>query len=119
MDTEITFTPYEVYTFIMFICSAIVSLSAAVTIIVKVVQKSKEPEQSQNERITALEKKAERHEQLFDNDNKRLVKLEKGDRVYLQALLALISHALNGNDVDGLKQVKSKIENYLIGMEGN
>ena len=117
MNNEITFTPYEVYTFIMFICGAIVSLSAGITVIIKVVQKAKAPEHTQNERILALEKKVERFEQLFDNDNKRLIELERGNRVTQQALLALLSHALNGNDVDSLKEAKTKLENYLIGKE--
>lgn len=110
---------YQTYTIIMAICVTITTVAAAVAVIVKAWQLMKKPEKTQNDRIEALEKKVDRFEQLFDNDNKRLIELEKGNRVYLQALLALISHALNGNDVDGLKQVKSKIENYLIGTEGD
>ena len=115
MNTEYM---YQTYTIIMAICVTITTVSAAIAVIVKAWQLMKKPEKTQNDRIALLEKKVDRFEQLFDNDNKRLVELEKGNRVYLQALLALISHALNGNDVDGLKQVKSKIENYLIGTEG-
>ena len=96
---------------------AITTLSAAVTVIIKVIQKGKEPERAQNDRITALEKKVDRFEQLFDNDNKRLIELEKGNRVTQQALLALLSHALNGNDVDSLVNAKKRLEEYLIGKE--
>lgn len=117
MNTQITFSPYEVYTFIMFVCGAIVSLSAAITVVVKVIQKAKEPEQSQNERITILEGEVTELKKFLDNDNKRLKTLEEGNRVTQQAILALLSHALNGNDIDGLKRAKTKLENYLIGKE--
>ena len=88
-------------------------MSAFVTIIIKVVQKAKAPEHSQDERINALEKKVERFEQLFDNDNKRLIELEKGNRITQQALLALLSHAINGDDIDSLRKAKTKMENLF------
>lgn len=117
MNNTYSFTPYEVMELILFMCGAIVSFSAAITIVAKVIQKIKEPEQSQNEKILALEKKVERFEQLFDNDNKRLIELEKGNRVTQQALLALLSHALNGNNETELKDAKDKLQKYLIGKE--
>jgi len=117
MNTEVTFTPYEVVQMFLWLCGSIVAISAAVTVIVRVVQKAKEPEQTQNDRITALEKKVDKFEQLFDNDNKRLIELEKGNRVTQQALLALLSHAINGNNDAELKEAKAKLENYLIGKE--
>jgi len=117
MHETISFTPYEIYTFLMALCGAIITLAAATAVIIKVVQRARQPEESQNKRIEDLEKKVERFEQLFDNDNKRLIELEKGNRVTQQALLALLSHALNGNDVDSLKKAKAKMENYLLGVD--
>lgn len=119
MNQQITFTPHQVIELIIWICGAIVSISAAVTILIKVVQKAKAPEKTQNERIERLEKKMEKVDQLFDNDNKRLQKLEEGNRVTQQAILALLSHALNGNDVDSLQKAKAKLEDYLIGKESS
>jgi predicted negative regulator of RcsB-dependent stress response len=101
----------------MFICGAIVSLSAAIAVVIKIVQKAKEPEKSQNDRLEIIEKKVAKFEQFFDNDNKRLNELEKGNRVTQQALLALLSHALNGNDVDSLKEAKQRLEHHLISKE--
>ena len=119
MNQQITFTPNQVFELILWVCGAIVSVSAAVAVIIKVVQKAKAPEKTQNERIDKLEKKVEKFEQLFDNDNKRLQKLEEGNRVTQQAILALLSHALNGNDVDSLQKAKAKLEDYLIGKESS
>lgn len=113
MNQSITFTPQQVFEVILWVCGAIVSVSAAITIIVKVIQKLKAPEKSQNERISTLEKKMEKYDQLFDNDNKRLKELEEGNIITQQAILALLSHAINGNDIDGLKDAKNDLEKYL------
>lgn len=113
MNQPITFTPQQVFELILWVCGAIVSVSAAITIIVKVIQKMKAPEKTQNERISKLEKKVEKHDQLFDNDNQRLKALEEGNIITQQSILALLSHAINGNDVDSLKDAKVELERYL------
>ena len=119
MNQPITFTPQQILELVLWVCGAIVSVSAAIAVIVKVIQKAKAPEKNQNERIEKLEKWKEHVDQLFDNDNKRLKALEEGNRVTQQAILALLSHAINGNDVDSLREAKTNLEKYLIGKEGN
>ena len=116
--TAITFTWGQLIAIILGICGGIITISGAATVLFKTAQKIKEPEQRQNERIEALEKQMEKYSKFFDNDNKRLLELEKGNTVTQQALLALLSHALNGNDVDGLKKAKGDLESYLISRGG-
>jgi capsule polysaccharide export protein KpsE/RkpR len=118
MNQPITFTPQQVFEMILWVCGAIVSVSAAIAVIAKVIQKAKAPEKTQNERIEKLESDVKSLKQYLDNDNKRLKALEEGNIVTQQALLALLSHALNGNDIDSLKEAKTKLEKYLIG-KGN
>lgn len=117
MNETISFTPYELYTVLLAICGAIISISAAGAVIVKVIQRAKQPEQAQTARIEALEKKVDRYEQLFDNDNKRLIELEKGNRIMQQSMLALLSHSINGDDIDGLKRARDNLQTYLIDKE--
>ena len=82
----------------------------------------KEPTKQLETRIGALERTvnyemAERFKQYdshFDRDLRRLESLEDGNRVTQQVLLALVSHALDGNDVDALKEAKKNLEKYLI-----
>jgi len=119
MDTVIQFSVGQFIAVILGICGAIVTISAAVTVLIKTAQKIKEPEKEQNERITALEKKVEKHDRFFDNDNRRMIEYEKGSTVTQQALLALLSHAINGNNDEELKKAKSNLEQYLIGRGGN
>lgn len=116
---KIVIEPASLYQMIITFCVTITTISAAIAVIVRAYSVLKKPEKTQNERIEALEKKVERYEQLFDNDNRRLIELEKGNRVMQQSMLALLSHALNGNDVDSLKKAKENLENYLISRESD
>ena len=114
----VQFTLGQLVTIILGICGGIVTISAAITVLIKTVQKLKEPEKEQNTRLDTLEKKVKKFEQFFDSDNKRLIELERGNTVTQQAILALLSHALNGNDEDSLKSAKSNLEQYLLNKGG-
>lgn len=55
--------------------------------------------------------------QHIDNDNKRIKSIEAGNRITQQALLALMSHAINGNDIDKLEKARDDLQQYLIEKE--
>lgn len=50
----------------------------------------------------------------LDNDNKRIKSLEDGNRVVCKALMALLSHEINGNSNDKLQKALSDLNDYLI-----
>lgn len=132
MDNVISFTPAELVGFITAIGGAIVTIGAVVTIIFKLVNRLKAPEDKQNERLDALEKKQEllaedlkeqkkqRDEtitqfmQYFTNDDNRFKAIDRSNKVTQNALLALLKHALNGNDLQALKDAEKSLEAYLI-----
>ena len=132
MDNVINFTPAELVGFITAIGGAIVTIGAVVTIIFKLVNRLKAPEDKQNERLDALEKnyeilsedlkeqKRQRDEtitqfmQYFTNDDNRFKAIERSNKVTQNALLALLKHALNGNDLQALKDAEKSLEAYLI-----
>ena len=116
--TPITFTVGQLIAILLGICGGIITISTAAAILIKAIHKIREPELKQNERIEALEKRVEEHSKFFGSDNKRLMELERGTTVTQQALLALLSHALNGNDEDSLREAKAKLESYLISRGG-
>lgn len=114
-------TIQEFWTILMAGCSALITLSAAAVIIINAIKKLKEPENAQNHKIQDLEERMNKfedrltkHEEYFNNDNKRLLAIEEGNRVTQKALLALMSHAINGNDVDKLKEAENSLREYLI-----
>lgn len=111
----------EFWTLLLGCCSAIITISAAVSLVISAIKKLKEPEDAQNKEIKDLkneviEIKAQLkvHDEYFGNDNKRLSSIEEGNRVTQRALLALMSHAINGNDVEKLKKAENDLKEYLI-----
>lgn len=121
MDNAISFTPAELIGFITAICGAVVSVGAVVTLIVKLSDKLKAPEKAQDARIELIELKLENHEKVlekyqefFTNDDNRFKNIERSNKIIQGALLALLKHALNGNDVNSLKDAEKALEEYLI-----
>lgn len=114
-------TPEEFWTLLLACCSALITISAAVSVVISAVKKLKEPENAQNNEIQALKNdvieiraQLKVHDEYFGNDNRRLSSIEEGNRVTQRALLALMSHAINGNDIDKLKKAESELKEYLI-----
>lgn len=114
-------TPQEFWTILMACCSALITISAAVSIVISVIKKLKEPENVQNQKLEDISKKIDSiearlkiHEEYFNNDNRRISAIEEGNRVTQKALLALMSHAINGNNVEELKKAENTLREYLI-----
>lgn len=78
--------------------------------------------------INALRKEKERSSQpmneaktqLADHE-KRLVKLESAattnvteNRLMMRMQLALVRHAIDGNNVEGLRDMREEVQNYLV-----
>lgn len=83
-------------------------------IISVIVTKVKSPNVRQDERITSLETRTDQVEKHLDNDNKRLQEIEKGNRITQQSILALMRHAIDGNNIDQLREAESNMQEYLI-----
>ena len=113
-DATVSFSLADV----LWICGAICTLAAATTVIINAFRRAREPELLQDQRIDALEKQVAKFGEYLDRDNRRLNSLDEGNRVTQQALLALMSHAINGNDIDKLTRAKDDLESYLINKGG-
>lgn len=116
-----SFTPNDAIGVILAICGGIITVSAALSIIWKAVEKARQPETEQNQRISSLEStivkmqaRFNEYDSYLDRDKKRLDNLEFGNEATNEALLALLNHAINGEDKEGLKLAKKKLEKYLI-----
>ena len=88
-------------------------LSNFILMIIMWVDKAKTPEKSQNARITRIENEIEDIYGKIGKDNNRLRELEIGNVVTQEAILALLSHAIDGNNTDGLKKAKDDLQTYL------
>lgn len=121
MDNIISFTPSQLISIILGICAAIVTISAAIGVILKAVDKARAPEEEQNKRLDNIDKRLDnidetiaKFKEYFTNDDNRFKMIEKSNKVTQTALLALLKHSLNGNDVDALKTAEKSLEEYLI-----
>lgn len=121
MDNVISFTPTQIIALVLSICGAIVTISAAIGVIAKALEKAKAPEVEQNKRLDDCEKRLNalddvvvKFREYFDNDDKRFKAIEKSNKITQSALLALLKHSLNGNDTTSLKEAEKSLEEYLI-----
>lgn len=114
INTPITFTPGQLITLFLGICAAITAVGSAVAWIAKGVSKARAPEKRQDERITDLERRVAKHDEFLDRDKERLEMIEAGSRVTQRAILALLAHGIDGNDIDALRAAKSELQDYLI-----
>ena len=114
MDGQITFTAGQAIGAVLSVCAGITCIAGAIAWIVKAVRAAKAPDRRQDERITALETRVARHDELLGNDKERLDAIEKGNRVTQRAILALLAHGIDGNDVDQMRSAKAELQEYLI-----
>ena len=109
-----TLTPEVLWVFVLAVASAIVLLSNAVEKVVKAVKAAKAPNAHQDKRLDELEKWREKVDRRLINDDDRLRDIEKGDRATQRALLALLDHGIDGNNIKQMQEAKEELQNHLI-----
>lgn len=125
MNTVISFTPAQLVSVLLAICAAIITISTAVNVINSWIEKRRakkeKPEDDQNERIKKIEellveynKKFEQYDMFLKNDNRRLSAIEESIKIDRRGFLALIKHAIDGNDIESLKASRKELEDYLL-----
>lgn len=92
---------------ILWLAGAIVAISAAVKVIAECINRMQKPNKTQDARIADLERRAV-------NDYNRLNQLEDGNIITQRALLALLAHGIDGNDIEAMRKAKAELTNYLI-----
>ena len=88
---------------ILIVCGGIACIGGGVGYIIKLIKP-----------VKALKDTVNAHSQMLDRDNKRFIELEGATKVQNKVLLALVSHEINVNSIDKLKQAKESLEDYLI-----
>ena len=104
---NMTFTLTQLLQIFLAICGSIITVGGAGAIIVKLITKYRKPDKDRDETM-------KKHQEMLDNDNKRLKELEEGNKVVMQSLLAIMSHLIDGNHTEELKKSKEMVQEYLI-----
>lgn len=94
--------------------SAFVLLANAAEKIVKAWKAAKAPNARQDERIEALEEWRREVDRKLARDDHRLTDIDEGNRVTQRALLALLAHGIDGNNIKQMEDAQTELQNHLI-----
>lgn len=109
---EITLT--NIWTVVAWVAAAVVLLANAAEKIVKAFQAAKAPNAAQNARLDELEAWRKKVDGALIRDLKRFEYLDAGERVTQRALLALLDHGIDGNNIKQMQTAKEELQNHLI-----
>lgn len=104
----------EIWTTVLAIASAVVLLSNAAEKVGKAIQIAKAPNTRQDERLDKVEKHLEEVDAFLAMDKKRIDSIEAGNRATQRALLALLDHGIDGNNIEQMQHAKEALQNHLI-----
>ena len=90
---------------------AILGLIVLIGNAVKTIREWKKP--SDDARDEADQWRTDMDENMKDNTD-RIKKVEDGNKVIMKALMAILSHEVNGNSVDKLQKALTELNDYLI-----
>ena len=96
------------------VAGGISTICTAANWIIRLVQVLKAPNAEQDKQLAELQEWRKGVDQKLDNDNKRLLRKEEGDRVTQRALLALLAHGIDGNHQKQMEEAKEELQNHLI-----
>lgn len=102
-----TFTLTQLWQLFLAMCGSIATIAGAAAVIYSIYKKVKQPDTERDETLA-------KHSELLDNDNRRLKELEDSNKIIMQSMLALMSHAIDGNHTEDLKQARDDLQKYLI-----
>lgn len=91
----------------------IVTIGAVVSLFYAVSKFAAKPNKTQDERLDALEKWRMKVDEKLETGNAHFGDIDESNRITQRALLALMSHAINGNDITKLQKAKDDLEIYL------
>lgn len=116
MEHIYSFTLSQIWAFLLAGAGAVAAFYAAGNAISKVLQAAKKPNAEQDKRIASLETQVESIKVFLAKDKNRLDNMDDGQRVTMQALLAILDHNLDGNNYDQMRNAKDALQKHLIGM---
>jgi len=109
----------EVWAWIMALFVAVTTIDKAVDVFKKWHKDSPDGKQTAkiaeiDKRLVTVEQAVIRHTELFGKDKARFETIEEGNHVTQEALLALLSHAIDGDDDEQLRNARNNLQKYLI-----
>lgn len=107
-------TPEVIWAAVLAAASGLVLLANAAEKIIKAYKAARAPNLRQDERLDDLEAWRRTVDHKLNRDNERLGNIEEGDRAIQRALLALLDHGIDGNNLKQMQDAKTALQNHLI-----
>ena len=89
-------------------------LIGAYNTIMTAIKNHREEKKRKDAPVNTLEGTVKEHEERLKRDHERLNELEDSNRIILRALMAMLSHEINGNSDEKLAASYEEIQKYLI-----
>ena len=104
------------------ICGALITILTLWNMIEQRVKSTRQPTNNLEERVSLLEKKLEfeikatfvEYDARFGRDKQKIESIEEGNKVTQQAILALLNHAIDGNNEEEMNAARKDLNKYLI-----
>lgn len=103
------------------LCAATITIDKVLDIIHKYIKKAKAPDDAQNKRIDAIEKRlaavetvSTQHAAALRRDMTRFDGIDEEMRLVLVGVQNLFDAQLSGNNREGMQKSKTDINNYLL-----
>lgn len=103
-----------VWAWILGAAGAIFAISNAIKCIVEAWKAAKAPNARQDERLDDVEKRLDTVERKLTTDHNHLGAIDEGNRVTQRALLALLDHGIDGNNIKQMQHAKEELQDHLI-----
>ncbi len=92
---------------------AINTIGSAVEKIAKAKKAVEAPNAAQDAEIAELKRRMDKVERNLENDKSELESIQEGNHAIFRALLALLDHGLDGNNVRQMEEAKSELTIHL------
>ena len=82
--------------------------------IMSAIKTAREEKRLREQPVNTLESTVEDHTEKLKNDHERITQLEESNRIIMRALMAVMSHEVNGNSTEKLQKSMDEIQQFLI-----
>lgn len=113
-----TLTPGQIFLVcigaLLAVAAAVNTLGSAVEKIVKARNAAKAPNEAQDARLDALEEWRKEVDRRLEKGSVHFAAIDASDRVTKLALLALLDHSIDGNNIQQMQDAKAELQQHLI-----
>jgi Tfp pilus assembly protein PilN len=103
-----------VWNYIQAFSAGVIALGGAGTIFVGLYRWAKKPDQNRDDLIKEHSDKLDKDYESIQDLQGKQKKTEQDMQILMQSMLALMSHAIDGNHMEELKQTRDDLQKYLI-----